>query len=268
MLQVPKKRLPAAAQKKLLAFQNEVDAGANYADRVKAAKTRFAARNKPSNPTFAAVRSKLTEMCRGARRCMYCEDSVADEVEHFKPKDLYPELVFVWLNYLYACGPCNGPKNNRFSIVAANGQLIDVTRPSGAAVTPPPAGTPALIDPRREDPLAFLMLDLKDTFEFTPTAAAGTVEFARAKYTLEVLRLNHRDYLVHARENAFGAYRARLREYVLIRDGGASTARLARLKAGLLRSPHPTVWAEMKRQHTHHAELQNLFAQAPEALSW
>ena len=25
---------------------------------------------------------------------MYCEDAPADEVEHFQPKDLYPEFVF------------------------------------------------------------------------------------------------------------------------------------------------------------------------------
>lgn len=268
MLPVPKKRLPTAAQQKLREFQNEVDAGASYADRVKLAKTRFSARNKATDPTFAVVRVILAEMCRGARRCMYCEDSVADEVEHFKPKDLYPELVFVWLNYLYACGPCNGPKNNRFSIVETSGQLKDVSRPRGAAVTPPPAGAPALIDPRKEDPLAFMMLDLKDTFEFAPSAAAGAVGFARATYTIDVLRLNDRDYLVQARENAFGAYRSRLREYVAIRDMGASAAKLSRLKASLLRSPHPTVWAEMKRQHAHHADLRNLFAQAPEALNW
>ena len=33
-------------------------------------------------------------MCAGAKRCMYCEDSAADEVEHHLPKNLYPEFVF------------------------------------------------------------------------------------------------------------------------------------------------------------------------------
>ena len=55
---------------------------------------------------------------------MYCEDSVADEVEHFRPKDLYPDVVFAWRNYLYACGQCNGGKNNRFSIVRAGHRRI------------------------------------------------------------------------------------------------------------------------------------------------
>jgi hypothetical protein len=37
---------------------------------------------------------------------------VTDEAEHINPKDLYLERVFDWANYLYACGPCNGPKSN------------------------------------------------------------------------------------------------------------------------------------------------------------
>lgn len=270
MLKVAYKRLSPAAKQNLWNFQDEVDAGTTYAKRVSLAKGRFSARNKSTNPTFAEVRSKLTAMCSGARRCMYCEDSVADEVEHFKPKDLYPEVVFVWMNYLYACGACNGPKNNQFSILDAGGQLLNVTRPRRAAIIPPQTGEPALIDPRREDPLAFMMLDLQDTFEFTPTAPLDSGQWTRADYTINVLRLKERDYLVQARENAFGSYRARLKEYINERDKGASGTKLAKLKAGIRRSPHPTVWAEMQRQHSHprHPELQVLFAEAPEALTW
>ena len=74
-------------------------------EQVKAAKTLFKSRNRKENRTFAAVRKELADLCSGSRRCMYCDDSVADEVEHFRPKDLYPEVVFAWMNYLYACGP-------------------------------------------------------------------------------------------------------------------------------------------------------------------
>jgi len=57
------------------------------------------------------------------------EDAPADEVEHHSPKDLYPELVFVWRNYLYACGPCNRRKNNHFSIIDIQTEaLVDVSR--------------------------------------------------------------------------------------------------------------------------------------------
>ena len=113
MLKIRNGRLTPTARDTLADYQRDVDAQHTYSQQVKRAKTRFGSYNRRSNPTFATVRSKLAEMCGGIRRCMYCEDSAADEVEHFKPKDLYPEVAFVWRNYLYACGGCNGGKDNR-----------------------------------------------------------------------------------------------------------------------------------------------------------
>ncbi len=253
----------------LAEYQRDVDAQDTYRERVSRAKTRFSRYNRKTNATFAAVRAKLAEMCGGTRRCMYCEDSVADEVEHFRPKDLYPDVVFAWRNYLYACGPCNGGKNNRFSVVeAGTGELVDVTRRRGARVTPPREGAAALIDPRRENPLDFIILDLQDTFEFTPLADAGTVEFRRADYTIEVLRLNERDYVREARKNAMVSYEARLARYVELRNGDALEHDVVQVKRCIQRSPHPTVWAEMKRQHARLGSLATLFRAAPEALDF
>src|SRR5262249_32568442 len=153
----------------------------------------------------------------------YCEDSVGDEVEHVRPKDLYPEAVFVWENYLYVCGPCNGGKLNRFLVLLPpDNRVQDVTRRRGAAVVAPPADSqPGFIDPRREDGLVFMQLDLSGTFRFVPVASAGTVEAVRAEKTIEILKLNTRDYLVQARREAFGSYRARLREYTEEKSKGA-----------------------------------------------
>jgi uncharacterized protein (TIGR02646 family) len=269
MLKIPNRNLPAQAVTLLDQYQADVDAAGDYATCVAAAKSTFKSRNRATNPAFSAVRTKLTEMCSGIGRCMYCEDAPADEVEHHRPKDLYPELVFVWRNYLYACGPCNGPKNNRFAVIdQTTQQLVNVSRQKKAPVVPPAPGAPALLDPRQEDPLDFLMLDLRDTFYLTPLYAPGTVEFLRADYTLEVLRLNARDGLVEARESAFGGYRARLCEFIQQRDAGAGSLYLAGLTAGFRSSPHATVWSEMKRQHGQHPELVDLFRQAPEALEF
>lgn len=80
------------------------------------------------------------------------------------------------------------------------GAFVDVTRPYKTPVVRPASGDAALIDPRRENPLDFLMLDLRDTFEFTPIADAGTQDYERATYTIEVQGLNDRDYLVIKRE--------------------------------------------------------------------
>ncbi len=176
MIRLPHTLLAAAAVATLRRYQAEIDAVGDYPGRVQAGKDRFKVRNVPTNRTFAAVREALSRMCSGARRCMYCEDSVADEVEHIRPKDLYPEAVFVWENYLYACGPCNGGKLNRFQVLlAANGRLQDLTRGRGDPVVPPPANArPVFIDPRQEDGLDFIRLDLKGgTLRFVPVARPG-----------------------------------------------------------------------------------------------
>jgi len=263
MLKIPDRALPPQSAAQLVAYQADVDQQTTYPDRVKQAKTQFKRRNTKANPMFREVRATLALMCDHLIRCMYCEDSVADEVEHFKPKDLYPEAVFVWKNYFYACGPCNGPKNNQFRVITPpDSALVDVTRPKSAPIVPPLDGDPALIDPRREDPLDFMILDLRDTFEFTPLTTLSVPNTERAKYTIEVLRLNERDYLPKARENAFTGFRARLREFIDRSEKGASKDELTHIIAGIARAPHQTVWAEMKRQRKYYRELDELFTKA------
>ncbi|EDX78731.1 hypothetical protein MC7420_7384 [Coleofasciculus chthonoplastes PCC 7420] len=93
MIRLPHQNLPKKAQNQLNVWQNEINCLEDYAERVAQGKKAFARRNKLTNSTFRQVRQTLTHMCCGARRCGYCEDSVADEVEHIKPKALYPETV-------------------------------------------------------------------------------------------------------------------------------------------------------------------------------
>lgn len=61
-------------------------------------------------------------------------DSAADEVEHIAPKALFPERVFDWTNYIYACGPCNGPKSNRYSYVTTSGEMKEFIRTRGGGL--------------------------------------------------------------------------------------------------------------------------------------
>jgi uncharacterized protein (TIGR02646 family) len=268
MILLPETAPPLSARRQLRRWQAELDGLASYRERVEAASATFKTRNTPRNPTFRSVREALTTMCSGAKRCGYCEDSAADEVEHIQPKNLYPELCFVWSNYLYACGPCNGPKGHDFALFHGPRRVVrNVARARNAPVVPPPAGEPVLLDPRREDPLQFLALDLLDTFLFSPFAAPGTEAFERAQYTIRVLRLNAREHLPVARAQAYTSYRARLKEYIAERDAGAPRSQLHRILLGIRAMDHPTVWAEMKRQHDIRS-LRALFAKAPEALGW
>lgn len=65
--------------------------------------------------------------------------------------------MFAWENYLYACGPGNGPRNNRFAVFeTGTGQVVDVTRGRRAPIDPPTPGVSLLTDPRTEDPLDFM----------------------------------------------------------------------------------------------------------------
>lgn len=136
MITLQSRMLPKAIQRSLARYQAAVDAGLNFEARVALAASEFRRRNRKSDLVFKQVRSTLMQMCAGARRCMYCEDSVADELEHHRPKQHYPGQVFVWENYLYACGPCNGPKNDNFAILRADGTTTSLTRSDPPAEPP------------------------------------------------------------------------------------------------------------------------------------
>jgi len=248
-------------------YQGEIDNLPTFELRSNKAKDVFSTRNKIGNVVFDAVKVKLTEMCSGARRCVYCEDSVADEVEHIHPKDLYPNFCFHWDNYVYACGNCNGPKNNKFAIFRNyDGNFHQVNPPRGTKATQPPAGVDALINPRIEDPLDFCMLVIKK---------AGTTDAQKAEYTFnEVLRLNEREFLRKARENAYTNYKSRLGYYTSEKLNGTAQSKLDRLIENLKQEAHPTVWKEMQRQHSKgilksiDKYLDDLFVKSPEALKW
>ena len=268
MLRLPEVDLHANAKTWLNTWTTQIEQLTSFDDQVATAKSRFSSRNKKGNKTFDRVKVALTEMCPGARRCVYCEDNEADEVEHMRPKDLYPEEAFAWSNYVYACGRCNGHKSNHFAVFDVNGTEIDLTppRPALSPRVPPVPGVHLFIDPRAEDPFGLLVVD-PETGIAVPEPTRTTTEKRRAKYTLEIVNLN-RDTLLKARREAYGNYRARLIEYAEHKEHGTDQATLEALRSDLLDMAHPTVWAEMKRQRTMISNLMPLFERVPEALDW
>jgi uncharacterized protein (TIGR02646 family) len=254
---------------KLAEYQKEIDDLLTFAEQSAKGKLLFSKHNKKGNTTFDAIKISLDLMCSGARRCCYCEDSQADEVEHIYPKNIYPNLVFSWKNYLYACGICNGPKSDKFAVFRYSDGVFENVQPTrNVPITKPMDGETVLINPRTENPLDFLWLDLSGTFQFTELSEdEETKDFIRAKYTLETLGLR-RDILTKARKEAFGDYKARLRAYIHGKEKGISSATLDVMVEEIKTKQHPTVWAEMKRQHKLFPELNRLFEEAPEALVW
>jgi uncharacterized protein (TIGR02646 family) len=51
-------------------------------------------------------------------KCAYCEsgmpESGSQQVEHFKPKALFPSLAYDWSNYFLACFGCNNAKSDKW----------------------------------------------------------------------------------------------------------------------------------------------------------
>lgn len=84
-------------------------------------------RNKP-RATFDEIRGTLEAMATGRSRCMYCEDSLGTDIEHFYPKAKYPRRAFSWINYLLACSHCNSNlKRQQFPFLDRRPALLDPT---------------------------------------------------------------------------------------------------------------------------------------------
>lgn len=278
MLRIKDKELDSPSAAVLSKLQEQVDGAADYPSQVLAAKLAWDSKTgtKAKAAAFNSIRTTLGTMCIGSVRCAYCEDSAADEVEHILPKNLFPQHTFEWSNYLFACGPCNGPKSNRYGTVDGDA-VNEFIRGKSDPVVPPPVGQSGFIDPRTEDPFNFFEMDLGGrtpqgivlvgTFEMLPREDLSGADYARADFTIKVLGLN-REVIRFARENAFGGFRARMAEYVQKKEEGAGPDDLKILRRGILTTPHLSVFEEMRRQRDRLPEVANLVQCAPEILEW
>ncbi len=142
MLKIAASSLIGELQSYLVAKQAEIDALPDYSEQVSAAKYLWTNKDRQ---VFKQIRDLLEVQCPGIRRCHYCEDSAADECEHIWPKSLFPHKTFVWSNYLFACGICNGShKGDQFAVFDANGEAMELARKRNAPVLPPPVGPPCV----------------------------------------------------------------------------------------------------------------------------
>lgn len=272
MLKLPAMSLSSRSVTWLTAWQREVSAEPDYTRRVALAKDRFSARNTAENLTFREVRKQLREMVFGNRRCAYCEHSTGDEVEHVRPKDLYPDEVFDWNNYVLSCGACNVAKSSRWAVFRAKtNKEVDVSHPwprdASTTLTPPTPGRDLFIHPRREDPLALLTVSFA-TFQIIPRQKLTPDEKRRAEYTIERLALDEREDIDLARKILFDGYLDRLRRYVAHKQAGAPATELDALRGQFARMDHPMVWVEMRRKRQQLPEVDVLLTQAPEAMTW
>lgn len=244
MLKFASAEVIGETKRHLVTKQAVIDAAADYPTKVSTADALW---DKKSTTIFAEIRAFLDTLCSGARRCHYCEDSAADEIEHIYPKKYYPERTFLWSNYLFACGPCNGSsKGDQWAVVLPNGAVEHLVRRRGDPVVVPPAGTPLFIDPRVDDPTAFMEFD-PGTGYFVAYGNPGEPNYERAKYTLDVLGLNKRDYLSRARRNAYSSYVNSIVAFIEKKRGGADAGELARRSKEINEAPHRSIFVEIGR---------------------
>lgn len=248
----------------LQALQQQVDAEPTYERQVITVGKQW---NSKPIALFQRVRAALEVTCTGARRCTYCEDSAADEVEHIRPKNWFPDQAFQPSNYLFACGPCNGPKNNKYAVVDYIGNITEAIRAKNAPVLPPPVGQEALLNPWHDDASRFFYLDLINTFEFQPKSTLNLQDHRRAVYTRDTLRIN-KDFLTKARKEAFDDFAGRICRYYKAERDHEPPAVLAMMRQELLKKQYITVWREMQRQYTTYPHLQKLFSLVPGIEHW
>ncbi len=151
-------------------------------------------KGRPCFPSkWGQAKDALAEMSHG--KCAYCEAPInarrSGQVEHFRPKSLFPTLAYDWNNYFLGCAGCNGAKSDKW--------------PRRGGYLRPDEGDP----PRH--------------LEFT---ADGKVSANRqrsaAARTVEDFKLN-RAWLVHPRKTAIGVVLEDLEN--LVRGCPGSTAR-------------------------------------------
>jgi uncharacterized protein (TIGR02646 family) len=241
----------------------------SYPERVKLADKNWKNRNKKA---FAEIKAVLKKGCSGLERCSYCESNEATVVDHVAPKSKFPELTFDWENLLMACDQCNTHhKMDLFAVFDPVDSNTVIKLGKGPSKTEPPKTAFAFINPRKEDPLDFLYLNLKrGIFTRHPNKIKDRIAIAKAQNTLRILGMN-RAALKGDRRNSVSIFMSQLDKYARIdaaqdfeelahalkfpdsidhsRPFNRVKARAKRvLKRRMLRSSHITVLHELRRQ--------------------
>lgn len=67
---------------------------------------------RPGDARWRQFRGTLSRAFAGL--CAYCEETDRGEVDHFRPVSKFPQLVYEWTNWLFACHNCNMVKSNQW----------------------------------------------------------------------------------------------------------------------------------------------------------
>lgn len=290
MIQLVSKSLSKETQDQLNALQVLVNKESDFEKKAAEAKSLWNKKGSPKErkAAFEEIKAILTSMCVAVETCNYCEQNEANDIEHIHPKSFFPELAFIWDNYLLACKQCNtGYKLDKCHVLDADNSPITLARKKAPTVS----STIAFINPRVENPNDFMMLNMQ-TFKFDIFDDLEVVERHKAEKTLEILELNERDPLIKARENAAIFFYERLDRLVKILAAKSNAAIQVLLtpydvldtrvsleenkqnieanhKKAIEQHQHPSVWYAIKTVSSKtNAKWKALFEQLPQALDW
>lgn len=124
MRRIQRTPLPKTAKSYLIKRQSDAN-GKHKNDVLSIERDWKSARQTKALKTVAAT---LQAMMGPRQRCMYCLDSHGTDIEHFRPKAVYPKRMYDWLNLLLCCTECGRFKGNKFPISGKQALLIDPTR--------------------------------------------------------------------------------------------------------------------------------------------
>jgi hypothetical protein len=137
--------------------------------------------------------------------CMYCDAGEGCDVEHHRPKAVFPEKSFNWPNLLWICTKCNRQKGDRF---------------------PPDTGPGAEpLNPMEDN--VWRHLRLNKFLQFTGVFDSGTGGLdPRGETTLKLIDLN-REALVDRRQRRFRELRRLAEDLVDRLESGTTTTQAA-----------------------------------------
>lgn len=257
MLKCVCKDIEATTKTALSALQSQVDSNDSQAEKYSKAKALFSNKN---TKAFKDIKKKLGDAAPPGDACVYCERDRYRDIDHIRPKRHYPQEAFIWENYIFACTICNqDAKKDTYAVLDAQDKIIKFDR-TLLFTQPVPTGSHLLIDPRTEDPLSFLFLDL-ETGRFVVNQNGTLLDREKGIFTRDLFNLNETS-LSRIRVQAFTAFKdylTRHKECVAKADlKGAQ-----RILEEINELPHPTVLVEMRRQCPLTPMLNDLFTHVP-----
>ncbi|MCH2021565.1 MAG: hypothetical protein MK207_03700 [Saprospiraceae bacterium] len=295
MLKVRDISIPKGVLNHLLNQQSKIDIITDYEQKVRLSKTLWQNKKKSNaqKSAFNRIEKELQKIAIGSSGyCNYCEANIGTNIEHVYPRGLFPGKTFLWDNYLWACKQCNGRhKVAQFAVFESLNSSKRIKLVKDYNFIPPPNDDTVFINPRVDNPMDYIKLDLQSGLFQIIEKNANSRAYKRAKYTLEVLQLNLREGLIEDRKKAIKNYFVLFQNYLKIQNADSlevlkkcltdTNYRLANVslefeksrlsllfQKSILSQKHLTVWKEMQRQAANLEVLKTMFDEFPEALKW